>query len=213
MTGSKLTPAKLRLILFALMFLLVVAAVAIFMLGYARIKSYSQEAQATSAQALASNNSLQSLAATKNELQKNTVAVKRANQLVSESQSYVYQDQIISDINKYATEAGLRITNITFTDTKTTQVAASAPAAGASGSSATPGTAAASSPTGVNSKTASITLENPVDYNSILTFMHLIEQSLFRMQVAQVGLSRSTDTAKGPNKITSDTLNLEVYVR
>ena len=89
-----------------------------------------------------------------------------------------------------------------------------APAAGTTpATGSTPTTAVTAAPTGVKSMTATVTLDNPVDYNNMLTFMHLIEESLFKMQISQIGLSRSTDTSKGTNKISSDTLTIEVFVR
>lgn len=215
MKGTKMTPMRLRLVLFTAIFLLVAAAVGIFMFGYSRISAYAIDAQTTSAQAAKSNNSLQTLIKIKDELAKNADAVERADQLVAQSTSYVYQDQIINDLNKYAKEAGISITNITFADAKTTPVASTTagttPAASSAGTTTT--TSQAAVPTSIKSMTATVTLNNPVDYNNMLTFIHLIEQSLFRMQVSQIGLSSSADTGKDTNKVTSDTLTIEVYVR
>ena len=84
------------------------------------------------------------------------------------------------------------------------------PAAPTAGAGAGAGVAA--TPAGVKSMTASVTIKNPTDYMSMLRFTHLIEQSLFRMQVSQVGISASADVAH-PNQVNSDILTIEVYVR
>ena len=202
MKTTTLTPTRLRLILISVLVLLFAAGGVIFMYGYQNITAFSATAQVVAAQAQASNSSLQTLITTKRELEKDASAVSRASQLVSESKSYVYQDQIISDINKYANEAGVGITNITFTDTKTTAV-----------TSPTTSANAASAPTGIKSETASVTLANPVDYYKMLNFIHFIEQSLFKMQISQIGLSRSGSNDGGSNTITSDVLTIEVYIR
>ena len=218
MKKSALTPTRLRIMLLVCMLLLVTLGVCIFLFGYGRVTSYAKEAQATATQATASNNSLQTLMTTKEQLAKNADAVKRADQLVAESKSYVYQDQIITDLNQYAREAGIGVTNITFTDTKTTPVTTTTPAATSSSSatSSSTGTAASSTatPAGIKSMTATVTLTSPVDYNNMLTFIYLIEQSLFRMQISQISLSRGSENGdSSSNKVTSDTLTIEVYVR
>jgi flagellar basal body-associated protein FliL len=211
MNTSQLNPVRLRLILAVLLLLLTAATVGVFMVGYNQIKTHAQSAQEVAAKAQASQSSLENLRTTKKLLENNKTAVARADQLVSESKSYVYQDQIINDINRFASEAGLSITNITFTDAKTTQV--SAPTTTATGG-ATPPTlsTATAAPAGVKSMTATVTLKNPVNYDNMLTFIHLLEESLFRVQISQIGLSRSTDENKADG-VSSDVLTIEVYVR
>lgn len=215
MKSNGLTPIRLRLILAVLLILLSAAAVGVFMVGYNQIKLHASTAQDVAAKAQASQSSLDNLRTTKKLLEENKSAVARADQLVSQSKSYVYQDQIISDINRYASEAGLSITNITFTDAKTTPVSApttTATSGATSAGGASPSLTTAASPAGVKSMTATVTLKNPVDYNNILTFIHLLEESLFKMQVSEIGLSRSSDQNK-PDGVSSDVLTIEVYVR
>jgi hypothetical protein len=199
-----MTPVKLRLILGFSLIILSVLGVGVFAFGYGQIKDFVVTAQDVASKAQTSQSSIQDLASTKKFLETNADAVNRANQLVAESKSYVYQDQVISDINKYASEAGLVITNITFTAATTTATggAASTPAAGS----------ATAAPSGVKSITANVTVQNPTDYLAMLNFIHLIEQSLFRMQISQVGISASGDD-KHPNQVSSDVLTIEVYVR
>ena len=203
MKSKSLTPVKLRLILFGVLLLLVAVGVTAFIFGHRLIQGYALADQTSAAQAEASSSSLQDLIATKQKLNDLSHTIERADQLVSQSKLYLYQDQIITDINKYASEAGLKITNISFTAPTTAAVSGAAP---------TTTKPSGATPAGVKSMTATVTLETPIKYNSMLTFIHLIEQSLFRMQVSQVGLSQG-DSGDGADSITSDILTIEVYVR
>lgn len=205
-----MTAVKLRLALSIALLLLAIIGTGIFMFGYDKLSSFAEDAQDTSSKAAASNSSLQDLVTTKKTLEENSSSIDRAAKLVAESKLYLYQDQIISDINQYASEAGLAVSGITFTSA-TTAPATAAPAT--SGGSATiPATPSAGAPGGIKSVTATVTLRNPTQYKNILTFLNLIEQSLFRMQVSQITLSKSTQEG-GSNAVTSDALTIEVYTR
>lgn len=205
---ERLTPVTLRIVLIAALLLLTVIGTGLFMVGYGKVKEYAADAQKTADEASTSNSSIQDLIATKKELEQDADTVDRAAQLVAQSQAYKYQDQIITDIDRFTSEAGLSVTNISFADTKTTSVASTTTTPPVAGGTAG-GTAA---PAGVKSITATVTLKNPVDYEKMLNFVHLIEQSLFRMQISQISLSRSTD-ASNPNLVSSDVLTIEVYIR
>lgn len=186
-----LTPVKLRVILSLSLVALLVAGIGLFMVGYGKLKTFATTTQDISAKAQASQSTVRDLTATEKFLKQNSDAVERASLLVSESTQYVYQDQIIKDINKYATDAGLQVTTISFAAPTTVAVGAAAP-------------------NGVKSMTATVALKNPANYVSMLNFIHYIEKSLFRMQISQVSMSASSDD---PNKVTSDILTIEVYVR
>ncbi len=213
MKNQSLTPVKLRAILIVLLLLLAGAGVGVFTYGYGQLKTHATSAQEIATKAEASRSSLENLAKTEKFLAANDDAVTRADQLASESKSYLYQDQIISDINKYAEEAGIQIINISFDNPVSTAVsAAPTPTAGTSEPSAdTTAPLASASPTNVKSTTATVTIKNPTSYPSMIRFIHLIEQSLFRMQISKVGLSQSSEQAQG--SITSDTLTIEAYIR
>ncbi len=200
MNTSHLTPATVRIILIIIMLLLVVIGGAAFIYGRDLIKQYAVDAQETSQKAKASSNELRDLQNMKTTLEQKHATVERAAQLTSNSKLYVYQDKIIDDITKYANDAGLRVKNITFSDPKAATAASSASASGAT-------TATTVLPASIKSRIATVTLDSPVDYYKMLNFIHSIEQGLFRMRVAQVGLSRD-----GKGNVTSDVLNIEVYV-
>lgn len=214
MKQSALTPVKLRLILVAIMFVLAAGGVGMFFFSYTRLQTHVAAAQEVSNQAEASRTSLQNLVAVKKFLAENPDAVTRASQLVALSQQYQYQDQIIQDITAYATRAGLTITDISFADTKTAATTPTATATGATGAAAAGATSAA--PSGIKSVSATVTIKSPADYTGMLTFISLVEQSLFRMQVSRVGLSQaaaSEDGASATGKVTSETFTIEVYIK
>jgi hypothetical protein len=191
------------------MFALVVLAGVLFALGYQKIKEYSALTRTVSAQAQASNSSVQNLVNVKKQLESDADVIQRASLIVSESKSYLYQDQIIQDINRFAGNAGITITNITFSDAGTAGATASAAPSATQGAATQPTT---STPAGVKTTTATVTVKNPVDYNKMLVFIHSIEESLFKMRISQVTLSKPTD-AKSPNDVTSDVFTIEVYLR
>jgi hypothetical protein len=212
---QKLTPVSLRIMLFVGMFAIVGIFIAALMLGYKVISNFSNDAKQVSVQADASNSSFNNLVQTKKLLENNKDVVERASQIVSESKSYVYQDQIISDLNQYANSTGVVITNITFGDTQTTASAAptAAPAAAAGAPTAGAAVTQPGAPTGVKSKTATVTIKNPVGYTNMLNFLHLIEQSLFKMKISQVSLSRPSGSDASGDTVNSDALTIEVYIR
>ena len=210
MKTSSLTPTRLRAILGISMLLLLAVAVGLFTYGYQVIADYSADTRTTAAQAQASSTVLLNMQKTKTELTANAETVARASQIVAESKSYVYQDQIIRDINNFANNSGITITNISFADAKVSPTAVSAPPATAGGSAANTTSA---SPAGVKSMTATVTLKNPIKFTDMLKFIHSIEGGLFKMRISQVTLSRASTDAANTDEVTSDALTIEVYVR
>lgn len=208
---NKLTPITLRIVLFVGMFLIVGLFIATLMIGYKILSDFSSQTKQVAAQAEASNSSLNNLVTTKKALEENKDVVERASQIVSESKSYVYQDQIIRDLNQYANAHNVTITNISFGDTQTSGTGTSAPATAAPANGAAPTQPAA--PTGVKSTQATVTIKNPVGYLDLLNFLHDIEQSLFKMKISQVTLSKPTDSNSTADQVNTDVLTIEVYVR
>ena len=193
------TPTRLRATLATIFISLLALAVVIFMLGYQQITDYSRASQQTALDAQNSNSQVQRLIATKKQLEENADVVARASQLVSVSKSYLYQDQIINDINSYAAAAGISLESITFNDK----------AAGAT-------TATAAAPAGIKTTTATITLKNPVNYMKYLKFIHSLEQSLFRMSVLGVSIAKSTsldELKNDPQASTAEPVEVEVYIK
>lgn len=199
MKSIRLTPITLRWVLVIIMVLLTALSVGVFIVGREIIAKHALAAQQTAQAARASNSDIEYLQSMKTTLEKQEAAAEKTAKLISESERYMYQDKIISDITGYANAAGLSVMSIEFSDVKTTGTA----------NTATSTAATVAPPANVKSRIASVTLTNPVDYMQLLTFLHSIEQGVFRMRVSSVGVSKAGE-GKGVN---TDALTIEVFVR
>jgi hypothetical protein len=202
MKKHSLTATALRAILSVSLFVITGIGITLFSFAHHTLKSVAVETSHTVADASASQNNLQNLKKLQQYLASKQDIVNRAASIVADSQSYQYQNQIINDLNDYAGRAGLAITNIDF--------AAAADATGSTPAGTAPVTTPAAPVAGVKSTSVSITLKNPVDYNSMLRFIKSIEQNLTKMQISSVGLSKDTTNATG---VASTILNIEVYIK
>lgn len=121
-------------------------------------------------------------------------AVEKANAIITPSASYT--EQIISSLNKIASQSGVVIADYSFADSSTAKTGAAAP---------TPSTIG-----GVQIKSATVTITNPVQYSSLLKFIRLIETNLPKMQISGINVAR--DTSSG-GSVTVQPLTVEVYTR
>lgn len=218
----------LRIILSVLILLLIVGGIGVFILGKNILTAQADEADELSLQANASRQEREKLARTKTELEKHRSAIKRASQIVAESKSYMYQNQITQDLYQIAAKTGISINGITFDAAGSGSSgagtpaagaaapaapagAAAAPAAGAEGAAAAPAPAAGAAP-GVTPTNISITLNGPTSYEAIVSFVYMIEQNLTKMRVSNVALSAATGE-NGGSGVTSDAITIEVYLR
>lgn len=201
MKKGTLTATVLRLILTISLFAIGGIGVAVFSIADKTLKGTAVATSHSVADASASQNNLQNLQKLQQDLINKKDVVTRAESIVAESRSYQYQNQIINDLNGYASRAGLSIITIDFG------------AAGTGAGKATTPTTPAPSTTAVNgvkSTFVSITLKNPVDYINMLKFIKSIEQNLTKMQISSIGLSQSADGKPG---VSSDVLSIEVYIK
>jgi hypothetical protein len=201
MKKTSLTAASLRLILSIFLFVIIALGILLFSFAYSKLKDAAVDVSHSVADASASQNNLQNLQKLKQDLAAKQDVVTRAENIVAESRSYEYQNQIINDLNDYAARAGLSITTIDFSS-----------AQAGTGPTTTPGTAAPATPSttinGVKSTFVSVTLKNPVNYTGVLRFLKSIEQNLTKMQVSNIGLSKADDGG-----VSSNALNIEVYIK
>ena len=180
-----------------------------FYLAYTSLEKTAKEVSEVQTQAQTSDAKLQNLALLEKQLKENSVAVDRAKQIVADSQSYQYQNQIINDLTYYANQAHISITSFTFQDSTATASSSSSSSTSSSSTSADSATPPASTTNGVKSTQVSIQLGGNVAYQDFLHFLYLIEQNLTRMQVADVTMSKGDD----PNTVSAQSLNIEVYIR
>lgn len=120
--------------------------------------------------------------------------ITKTAKIVSDSQSYTFQDQFIDDLTSYANYAKVRIDNIDF-GTKPGDP---------------PPTASSASATKLKRTLVIVQIANDTPYNSILLFIRSIEMNLTKMQLSKVSFSPK----KGDPEITSGPrIEIEVYLR
>ena len=175
------TLARILLSLALVLILLVMTAG--FYMAYNFMKDSAQQVASVQADAKAADKKLQDVRSLSSKLEKYQDSVKKAEKIVAESTSYKYQNQIINDITAYARQAGVGISSFTFQDD-------SAASSGKSSSSTAAKTPATPSPSGAKSTSVSIQMSKDLDYVRFLQFLHLLEQNLTRMQVANISLAK-----------------------
>lgn len=206
-----LTATNLRIILAVSLVVITAIGASGFAFAYNWLDGFAADASTVASQAAASESELQELSQTEKMLKTQHHAVERASKIAAESKSYQYQDQIINDLNDFARKAGITISDITFADDNAKGGSSSSSSSSSSISNKTGTSLPAIA--GLKATTASVTVKNPVEYRKLLTFMYLVEQSLTKMRIANVDLSRSTAQGQAPDSITSNTLTIEVYLR
>ena len=205
MSTIKLTnkATTLRLLLIIALALILLGIGVGFYLGYSSLKSVASETSKAHSEADASDQKLTQLQNTKLELEKNADIVKKAEQVVAESKSYQYQNQIINDLTMYANQSGMTIKSFTFSDSSSDS---SGQATQGHGGSTT-------SIPNVNSVMVTVELGGDMSYLATLRFVHLIEQNLTRMQISDLSLSGGDTGQQDGAQEQTQTLNIEVYVR
>lgn len=199
-----LSPTKLRIVLFASMIIFVIAAAIGFWFFKGWLTHFAEDVHSKSVAATVSSNDIANLQNLEAQLERDSVAVNRTKNIVADSKSYQYQNQIITDISAYAKSANITVSNYTF---NSGSGAGGSTTGGASSSSATAPAAAA--PAGVKTTSVSITIKNPVDYKAVMRFIHAIELNLTKMQLTGISLTKGDSSSSA----TINPLTLEVYIQ
>jgi len=187
-----------RIVLSLLLLIILSAMVGLVIFAYSFLSKTSEEVGKMQTEAIAVDAKIQSLLASKSQLDHNSDTVKKAKNIVSESKLYQYQNQIIKDLNTYADRAGIPIKSFSFQNEPTTS------AKTATSSKRTP-----ASPAGVKSTFVSIQLGDHIDYTKFLHFLSLIEKNVTRMQLLGVSISRGANN----HEISIQSLEVKVYTR
>lgn len=187
-----------RIVLSLLLLIILSAMVGLVIFAYSFLSKTSEEVGKMQTEAIAVDAKIQSLLASKSQLDRNSDTVKKAKNIVSESKLYQYQNQIIQDLNTYADRAGIPIKAFSFQNEPTTS------AKTATSSKRTP-----TSPAGVKSTFVSIQLGDHIDYTKFLHFLSLIEKNVTRMQLLGVSISRGANN----HEISIQSLEVKVYTR
>lgn len=187
-----------RIILSLLLLIILSAMVGLVIFAYSFLSKASEEVGKMQTEAIAVDAKIQSLLASKSQLDHNSDTVKKAKNIVSESKLYQYQNQIIKDLNTYADRAGIPIKAFSFQNEPTT-----------SAKTATSSKRTSTSPAGVKSTFVSIQLGDHIDYTKFLHFLSLIEKNVTRMQLLGVSISRGANN----HEISIQSLEVKVYTR
>lgn len=188
----KQDPAAVMWVLIGLLVLIVAAIGGIFYLAGQKLAEQSKAANHAKIDYELEEANITKLKSLQAYLNKNKATVDRAAEVVSESQSYTYQNQGIADLNSFASRTGVSITSIEFPDTK---------------QQATPDKLPIN---GVKRVPVVVNLDGPVDYSRVLKFIKSIEQNLTKMQITSVSLipdAANTASLSGP------AIDIEVFVR
>jgi len=188
--NTKMNATTTRNILSFVMVILILGAGAGFYYGLQIIKTYAVDVSHTVADASASRKNIEELGVLKQQLAQRNALVTKANQLFATPDNY--QLQALKDIQKYASDAGITISNTEFDKDS---------------SGNTPPPAAA----GSSAHSVLVTLQSPVSYAKFLQFLDAVEGNLPKMQITGVSISRPND-ASG-DLITSDKLTITVATR
>ena len=187
-----------RIVLSLLLLIILSAMVGLVIFAYSFLSKTSEEVGKMQTEAIAVDAKIQSLLASKSQLDRNSDTVKKAKNIVSESKLYQYQNQIIQDLNTYADRAGIPIKSFSFQNEPTT-----------SAKTATSSKQISTSPAGVKSTFVSIQLGDHIDYTKFLHFLSLIEKNVTRMQLSGVSISRGANN----HEISIQSLEVKVYTR
>ena len=187
-----------RIVLSLLLLIILSAMVGLVIFAYSFLSKTSEEVGKMQTEAIAVDAKIQSLLASKSQLDRNSDTVKKAKNIVSESKLYQYQNQIIQDLNTYADRAGIPIKSFSFQNEPTT-----------SAKTATPSKQTSTNPAGVKSTFVSIQLGDHIDYTKFLHFLSLIEKNVTRMQLSGVSISRGANN----HEISIQSLEVKVYTR
>ena len=196
-----LTASSARIVLALFLLIILAAMVAGSYFAYSFLSTTSKEVADMQTEASAVDMKIQNLLKLKDQLEKNPVATKKAEQIVADSKSYQYQNQIINDLSIYAAKANVPIQSFTFQDSSTS--------AKSSSSSSQTTAKKPTSVSGVKSITVSIQLGDKVPYNNLLHFLYLVENNVTRMQISGVSISRGEQRGE----VSAQSLELGVYVR
>lgn len=145
------------------------------------------------AQSTAGDGNTQELEKLKAEIAKRQPAAVKANSIMMSSQTW--RTEIVQHLNAYAAKAGISITNYDF--------------AKEDASAKTIGGATPALVGGVQTASINITLNSPIDFASFMKFLEEIENSIPKMQVSGINITRS----QGSSSITTQPLTVKVYTR
>lgn len=129
--------------------------------------------------------------------------INKTAQIVSESQQYKFQDQLINELSQYAAQAGIGIDAYNF-GSKPGEYVTSTP--NAAGATSTPSTSSKVPPKTL----VTITMQDDASYTSFLKFIKSIEKNISKMQLTGINIAPNL---KKPGVIRKTVIEIEVFLR
>lgn len=206
---QKITALTLRIILSIALLLLLIGGAVGFMFVRGILVAQATETAKVTAQASTSQNNVQNLQKALKELNENSATEEKVGAMIATNLKYTYQDQIVTTLKALGTSAGVKITNIGFED-PTKVSAAPTPPSGPSVAPAAPSAV----PADIKLTQANVSLATPVRYDSLLTFLHYVEQNTMSMKVSKLSISSAGDSKDTSQQtVNCDVLTIGVYTR
>jgi cell division protein FtsB len=192
-------PIAIRILLVSLSIFLIAIQAGAVVLGKQYLGNYATSVAEISAKSKDTQESLDSLARAERELEAQKDIVNKAKNIVAESKSYKYQNQVIGDLNSYAKQTGVVIKSFAFAD----------PSVKADVKKSTAAIA------GISSTPVIMQLESPIPYDILMRFIALIENNVTRMQITELAISAAEikDAPAGQSWVSVPSLTVEVYLQ
>lgn len=213
-SNKTLSATSMRHILSASLVLIIIAMAGGFYIAYSSLGSYAQYVAETQLEAGSSEANLSYLQSLQKQLDDHRETMKKATNIVAESESYKYQNQVIEELTRHANIAGIQINSFNFSSGEA--AGSSAQPAPATDSPAEPAPttepeqpeATTASPSSVTSTTVMVDVSENMPYANLMHFLHLIEENLTRMQITELSLTPGLS-----GTVSTNTLNIEVYIK
>lgn len=179
------SPITTRTILIIVIVLIIGGVGALFALGMSQMNQLADETNVLARKAKASEDNvtrMESLQKRYNEVQNIKPIIDK---MVASQASHQYQDNTINVLNTYAHAAGVDIAQISFTAAKDIAVSSKA-----------------------KNTLITLTLDNPISYDSFIRFMRLVEGGLSQMQILRVDVRKEKES-----NITVGAMTIAIYVK
>lgn len=193
--GKKLNPSTLSLLLVIILIIFIGAFIAITVFFQSQLKALSIDVKNANNAATVSRTDLAGLKELKGYIEKEKNTIEKTKKILADSQSY--QEQILSDIEKYSSRSGITVTGVSFEAVES--------------KGATNGVSPNQAPTsGLKFATATINIKNPVPFTNVMQFIYFLEQNLTKIQLNGISM---TKTSKSGQDITVSPLSIRIYLR
>lgn len=200
----------LRIVLILFMLTVLAVGVAGFIAASNQLRLYAEKVNDLDARASVGNTDLTKLQAIKNFLAENNSIVDKTHAIVADSKSYRYQDEIVKDLTKYASQSGISIVGFSFDS-------GSADSAGAGAAAPTPAidqnTISTLLPGGIKSTSVSVSIAEKTPFSGLIRFIQYVETNATKMQIKNISVTHNTSEDADPEAVDPQALQIEVYIR